>query len=195
MARPSTIARVRAAVLDLATEQGPGALTMEGIAARAGVGKQTLYRSWRTVTEVLLDALLADGEGPDDPDVGDGRDAGGHPDAPAPDGLPAQRVTRMLLEASEEIGTEPRATLLRALAASIQTDAALARTFHERLLQPQLAQVHALLASCGLPDPARAAELLLAPVLYRWTLRLPPLREEEVRRLVDDVLAITARVG
>lgn len=189
MARPSTIARVRAAVLDLATEQGPGALTMEGIAARAGVGKQTLYRSWRTVTEVLLDALLADGE------VEDGAGAGGDPDAPAPDALPAQRMTRMLLEASDEIGTEPRATLLRALAASVQTDAALARTFHERLLQPQLAQVHALLASCGLPDPARAAELLLAPVLYRWTLRLPPLREEEVRRLVDDVLAITARVG
>lgn len=186
MARPSTIARVRAAVLDLATEQGPGALTMEGIAARAGVGKQTLYRSWRTVTEVLLDALLADGEAEDDPGAGG---------APASDGLPAQRVTRMLLEASEEIGTEPRATLLRALAAAVQTDAALARTFHERLLHPQLAQVHALLASCGLPDPARAAELLLAPVLYRWTLRLPPLREEEVRRLVDDVLAITARVG
>lgn len=41
MTRPSTFTRVVAAVLELAERGGPEALTMEGIAAAAGVGKQS----------------------------------------------------------------------------------------------------------------------------------------------------------
>ena len=53
---------ILAAALELAAEHGPQRLTMEGIAERAGVSKETLYRWWRSKTEVLLEALGEYGE-------------------------------------------------------------------------------------------------------------------------------------
>ncbi|MDT5077378.1 MAG: hypothetical protein QOJ80_2015 [Mycobacterium sp.] len=53
--------RVRRAVLDAATalvdESGYGSATMEAIARRAGVSKQTVYRWWPSPAAILLEAL------------------------------------------------------------------------------------------------------------------------------------------
>lgn len=46
------------AALDLVTEVGYPKTTIEGIAARAGVGKQTIYRWWSSKAEVLMEAFL-----------------------------------------------------------------------------------------------------------------------------------------
>jgi AcrR family transcriptional regulator len=56
----STDGAVLEAADDLLAEKGFAAVTMEGIAARAGVAKQTIYRWWATKTDVLLEALLQD---------------------------------------------------------------------------------------------------------------------------------------
>jgi AcrR family transcriptional regulator len=53
---------ILSAALDLAAERGPDRLTMEGIAERATASKETLYRWWRSKTEVLLEALAEYGE-------------------------------------------------------------------------------------------------------------------------------------
>ncbi|MEV6842592.1 TetR/AcrR family transcriptional regulator [Actinoplanes sp. NPDC051411] len=45
---------------DLLAEKGFAQLTIEGIAQRAGVAKQTIYRWWSSKTEILLDAFLTD---------------------------------------------------------------------------------------------------------------------------------------
>lgn len=54
--------KVRLAILDaafsLSSELGYDKLTIEGIAKRAGAGKQTIYRWWASKALVLLDALV-----------------------------------------------------------------------------------------------------------------------------------------
>ncbi|MYR58237.1 TetR family transcriptional regulator, partial [Streptomyces sp. SID625] len=47
---------------DLLVEHGFGALTVEAIARRAGVAKQTIYRWWPSKTDILLDTLIEDSE-------------------------------------------------------------------------------------------------------------------------------------
>ena len=57
--RPRSEASRRAilsAVLDLIAD-GYAAVTMDAIATRAGVGKQTIYRWWPTKADVLLEAV------------------------------------------------------------------------------------------------------------------------------------------
>jgi len=57
---------------DLLVERGFAGVTIEGIAARAGVAKQTIYRWWASKTEVLIDAYLEDAaEDLTPPDHGD----------------------------------------------------------------------------------------------------------------------------
>ncbi|NUW38752.1 TetR/AcrR family transcriptional regulator [Nonomuraea rhodomycinica] len=49
---------------DLLVERGFSGVTMEGIAARAGVAKQTIYRWWKSKVDILLDTLADDAERP-----------------------------------------------------------------------------------------------------------------------------------
>jgi len=53
-------ASILRATLDLAEELGFDALTIEGVAARAGVGKTTIYRRWPSVWAIVMDAFFAE---------------------------------------------------------------------------------------------------------------------------------------
>ncbi|MBB3039704.1 TetR/AcrR family transcriptional regulator [Hoyosella altamirensis] len=177
MARPATIARVHDAVLQIAVTGGPESLTMEGIAAKAGVGKQTLYRSWGSVAAILFDALL--------------RHSAQHADETACDKSDLHSEVEWLLRSSiEEISTQPHEALLRSIAAKIQTDEETAHEFQQRLLRPQLDMIHSLLAEGGMRDAERAAELLIAPIFYRWFMRLPVMSQSELSRHVTQVLQL-----
>lgn len=61
LGRPRSEATQRA-ILDAALaelrERGYAGMTIEGIATRAGAGKQTIYRWWPSKADVVLDALL-----------------------------------------------------------------------------------------------------------------------------------------
>src|SRR3982751_3539801 len=54
---PSRDGVIRAAVLRLLADVGYGALTMDAVAAEAGVGKATIYRRWRTKQDLVVDTI------------------------------------------------------------------------------------------------------------------------------------------
>src|SRR3712207_745629 len=56
---PSRGGVIRAAILRLLAEVGYSALTMDAVAAEAGVGKATIYRRWRTKHDLVVDTLSA----------------------------------------------------------------------------------------------------------------------------------------
>ena len=187
-------ARSRAAILaatrELLRETGFGRLTIEGIAARAGVGKQTIYRWWPTKGAVVFDALLQ-GAGTTDeeralPDTGD-----------------VERDLRTVLRATVEEMRDPETDRLqRTIAAEVQHDPALAEELVARLLRPQMrATADRLRAGqrAGQLDPGidvdLAAELLFGPLFHRWLLRTAPLDGGYADRIVDHVLAGLRRVG
>ena len=61
---------VVAATLQLLAEEGYAQLTVERIAARAGVGKASLYRRWPDKVSIVLEAVSRSPERPSAPDTG-----------------------------------------------------------------------------------------------------------------------------
>jgi AcrR family transcriptional regulator len=55
-----TTQNILKAALELGTESGFDILTVEGVAARAGVGKSTIYRRWPDVWSIVADAVFTD---------------------------------------------------------------------------------------------------------------------------------------
>lgn len=181
MARPSTVARVHDAVLALVSEAGYAPLTMEGIAARAQVSKQTLYHSWGSTAAILFDALLARSTGADGevevPDTGD----------------LTHDLETLLLATITELTDPATERMLRAVTAEIQTDDALGGQLRARLLEPQLHAVEQRFARGGVADAEAAVELFYGPVFHRWLLRTKPFDADWVRAHVRRTLrAVTA---
>jgi AcrR family transcriptional regulator len=56
---PETQNGILRAAEQILVEEGYRALTIEGLAARAGVGKTTIYRRWKSVSELVSDLLDA----------------------------------------------------------------------------------------------------------------------------------------
>src|SRR5919199_170618 len=54
---PSRDGVIRKAILRLLADVGYGALTMDAVAAQAGVGKATIYRRWRTKEDLVVDTI------------------------------------------------------------------------------------------------------------------------------------------
>jgi AcrR family transcriptional regulator len=178
--RASTRSRVHGAVLTLVTEVGVADLTMEGIAARAGAGKQTLYRAWRSPLHVLLDALLAASQ-----------DAQGRVVVPDTGDLAAD--LRTLVDGMVAEMTEPASdAMMRGVLVGLTHDPELGAEVRRRLLRPQLAAIEERLARSGVQQPGHVTELLVGPVLHRWLLGTGDLDAAWVEGHVSVVLRAAA---
>ncbi|MFF5101312.1 TetR/AcrR family transcriptional regulator [Streptomyces sp. NPDC000134] len=178
------------AALALVTEVGYPRTTIEGIAARAGVGKQTIYRWWSSKADVLLEAFLDLGERT-------ARAAGQDPDDHAvPDTGDLAADLKAVLRATVDELRDPRFEApSRALAAEGLVDPALGRLIVAKLLEPSL-QLYvdrlraAQRAGQVRPDidPRIALELFVSPLAQRWLQHTAPFSYEYTDTLVDYAL-------
>ncbi|MFC3505082.1 TetR/AcrR family transcriptional regulator [Micromonospora krabiensis] len=175
---------ILAAAFDLLQEVGYAKLSIEGIAARAGVGKQTIYRWWPSKGAVIFDAFLmlsegGEGEPPTLPDSGD---------------LEAD-LTAVLHATVAEL-TDPRYDRpMRALATEIANDPELAAAYSQRLDGPMKEAKRQRLASAQRAgqlaedvDLDVAVEMIWGPVLNRWLQRSGPLTAEYTDRVITTAL-------
>src|SRR5262249_24320148 len=99
--RPRSVAARRAilkAAHQLLAEGGLSSVTIEGIAARAGVGKPTIYRSWPNAHAVAMAALM-EGERIEEPTAGAGQRST-YP-APKPHETPGSALTTLRAQLHE----------------------------------------------------------------------------------------------
>jgi AcrR family transcriptional regulator len=107
---------------DLLAERGWAGVTIEGIAARAGVAKQTIYRWWDSKSEILFEALIAD--------------ADEHFTTPAHGDLGSDLRDHLGQLAAFLTATDAGA-VFRALAGQAQHDPAVAARFQAEVVAPQ----------------------------------------------------------
>lgn len=165
--------RARVATLDAAlallAETPYPRITMEAIAARAGVSKATLYRWWRSKGAVVVEALAEQNRSADLhalPDTGD---------------LLAD-LSAVLRAIVDELADPRHDALLRALNVETLQDAELRGQVLETIFRPQLRAFTARFASArereqiaADVDDLEAMELVVAPIFHRWQQGTAPL--------------------
>jgi len=166
---------------DLLVELGFAGVTIEGIAVRAGVAKQTIYRWWDSKIDILFDALAVDAAEyftvPDHGDLGsDLRDQ------------LAQLATFLTSTDAGAVG--------RAIAGQAQHDPAVAARFTAEFVAPQRERERAPFLRArgrGELDPAADIDLaidqLAGPVYYRVLVTGQPVPRQFTDALVDRYLA------
>lgn len=178
--RQAILSAARALVMEEAYEK----VTVEAIAARAGVGKQTIYRRWPSKSAIVFAALLAlsedaDGQSVTLPDTGD----------------LATDLKLVMRATAHEFSDPPFDKLMRALNTEIANDPALAAEYREKLAQPLDEAKKTRLRSAqraGQLDPEADLDLVLevlyAPLFQRWLHRSGPLTPAYADSLADVTL-------
>jgi AcrR family transcriptional regulator len=171
--------RVLAAARALLEEGGLAAVTMEELAARTGVGKPTIYRSWPNAKAVAMTALM---QAPEDA-------------APARGGRSIAAELKRSLRALVATFSTRAGRNAAMLVASADPDTELAKVFRHHVILKTREEVRAILARAAGDAALRrgdvevALDLLLAPVFFRLLLGHAPLDEAFADAVVDQALA------
>ncbi|MFJ4191104.1 TetR/AcrR family transcriptional regulator [Kitasatospora sp. NPDC089509] len=166
---------------DLLVERGFAGVTIEGIAARAGVAKQTIYRQWNSKVDILLDTYLADAER----------------ELAVPDrGSVEQDLREYLRRLTGFLTTSDAGAVLRALIGQAQHDPELAHTLRTDHLAQQWEWERAILRRAvdrgELPadlDLDLALDQLTGPVYFRVLVTGRPVEQRFTDTLLERFLA------
>lgn len=165
---------------ELLVEVGYRALTIEGVAARAGVGKQTIYRWWPSRAALVLEAYLAGSEAVS---------------TPADSDSTREDVRALLVWLGNVLAQPIGGRVVAGLIADLPHDPDLAEGFRRDVVP---ARRRAMLAALERgrqrgeiqpgADLAVAVDTLHGAVFYRLLLSGAPLDEEFAQRVTDQVL-------
>jgi AcrR family transcriptional regulator len=176
---PSRDGVIRAAILRLLAEVGYGGLTMDAVAAEAGVGKATIYRRWRTKQDLVVDTI-AELTGPA---------------ATAPDTGSLESDLRLLLRSLVSVVSGPLGAATQSLLSALPHSPALAAAFRSGPLGQWTAAFGEVCRRAeqrgevapGLVGSPRA-EVASALLVQRWLLTGGPVDDDFADAVLDTVV-------
>jgi AcrR family transcriptional regulator len=174
------------AAIDLFVEQGFEAMSMEGIADRAGVGKTTIYRRWQSKEDLVVDAideLIMDVEPPDT-------------------GSLRRDLVELLTQLQVVLTSSRAGEVFPRMIPHVAGGTPLGRVYLQRVIEPRFVMLRSTLRHAvgrgelraGV-DPELLRGLLVGPLLM-WKLIGRLTRKgarERAERIVDTVLAGLSR--
>ena len=176
----------RQAILTAAAEllltRGLAAVSMDTVAAQAGVSKATIYRWWPTKETLALDALFEQLT---------------EPSAEPPDtGTLRGDLLALLLGWIERVGSRPFGRVFGALISDAGTDEVFGNLYRERNVAPRRAQARTIFARAmgrgEIPmgtDVEAAVDLVYGALYHRLLHGHAPLTQEFVETVVGIVVA------
>lgn len=169
------------AAIDLFVEEGFEGMSVEGVAARAGVGKTTIYRRWSSKEDLVIEAideLIFDMQPPDTGSV-------------------REDLVEMLTTVQILMTTSRAGEVFPRMAAHVAGASPLGRAYLERIIAPRFALLQGMITRGvdrgELPpqvDPELVRALLVGPIiLWKLTGALTPRGVRgRAEKIVDTVL-------
>ncbi|NMG20405.1 TetR family transcriptional regulator [Brasilonema bromeliae SPC951] len=161
-------------------EVGYAQLTIEGVAARAGVGKPTIYRRWSTKARLIIDAFLA----------------ATNPELSFPDTGSVKEDILQQMHKLVKVINSPRGQVIATLIGGGQTDPEMIEAFRANWLSPRRFDCSQVIKK-GIErgelrsdvDMEAVIDALYSPLFYRLLLKHAPLTEDFVDQLIDVVMS------
>jgi AcrR family transcriptional regulator len=173
---------ILAAAAELLLDRGLAAVSMDAVAAQAGVSKATIYRWWPTKETLALDALYTEWAAAQPSEVDTGSLRGD--------------LLSLLSPWARVASSRPYGRVIAALLSEAQTDPAYAAEYRQRVVQPRRDQARAILARAvergEIPSSTKtevAIDLLYGPLYHRLLHGHAPLDDQFVEDVVDTALA------
>jgi AcrR family transcriptional regulator len=161
--------------LRLVHERGYGALSIEAIAREAGVGKQSIYRWWRSKGDIILEAL---------------REVSSRDLKPRKGSCLAKTLGNFLKATFHSITRKDGyGPLLRVLMAEAQRDPEFARSFRDQFIQARRSALREMLTAAQCPAPEATVDLdilidmIFGTLWYRLLVQHAPLDSRLAREM------------
>lgn len=177
---PETREKILKAAYEMLIEVGFMDLTIEGVAAKAGVGKPTIYRRWKCKASLSMDAFLE----------------AVNPELAFPDTGTAKEDFREQMQKIIRLMNSSRGEVLANVIGCGQADEELITAFRENWLAPRREDAKRIFRR-GVErgelregiDAEVAIDALYSPLFYRLLLKHQPLTKEFVNELVDLIMS------